>query len=143
MRSGSNSEPGATGTATVTVATCRPVGAYSPASISVSARRAAVPMDRLVRLGSGLGMPPVNRMVPPPGPGHDRCEVPSGVEGSEDADDVGIEVALQVELTISRELRRNAATRGGKPAYRATVAQWKAQTAARARSRPGSSRTHA
>jgi IS30 family transposase len=33
--------------------------------------------------------------------------------------------------TISRELRRNAATRGGKPDYRATVAQWKAQTAAR------------
>ncbi|ASR54187.1 IS30 family transposase [Cellulomonas sp. PSBB021] len=33
--------------------------------------------------------------------------------------------------TISRELRRNAATRGGKPEYRATVAQWKAQTAAR------------
>ena len=33
--------------------------------------------------------------------------------------------------TISRELRRNAATRGGEPEYRATVAQWKAQTAAR------------
>ncbi|MCW2571762.1 MAG: family transposase [Frankiales bacterium] len=33
--------------------------------------------------------------------------------------------------TISRELRRNAATRGGKPEYRATVAQWKAQSAAR------------
>jgi len=33
--------------------------------------------------------------------------------------------------TISRELRRNAATRGGKPEYRATVAQWKAQTVAR------------
>jgi IS30 family transposase len=33
--------------------------------------------------------------------------------------------------TISRELRRNAATRGGKPDYRASVAQWKAQTAAR------------
>jgi IS30 family transposase len=33
--------------------------------------------------------------------------------------------------TISRELRRNAATRGGKVEYRATVAQWKAQTAAR------------
>ena len=31
--------------------------------------------------------------------------------------------------TISRELRRNAATRGGKPEYRATVAQWKAQQA--------------
>ena len=33
--------------------------------------------------------------------------------------------------TISRELRRNAATRSGKVEYRATVAQWKAQTAAR------------
>ena len=33
--------------------------------------------------------------------------------------------------TISRELRRNAATRSGKLEYRATVAQWKAQTAAR------------
>jgi hypothetical protein len=33
--------------------------------------------------------------------------------------------------TISRELRRNAATRGGKCEYRATVAQCKAQTAAR------------
>ena len=29
--------------------------------------------------------------------------------------------------TISRELRRNAATRGGKPDYRASVAQWKAE----------------
>ena len=33
--------------------------------------------------------------------------------------------------TISREVRRNAATRGGKPDYRASVAHWKAQTAAR------------
>nr|WP_233517838.1 IS30 family transposase [Geodermatophilus sp. LHW52908] len=33
--------------------------------------------------------------------------------------------------TISRELRRNAATRSGKLEYRASVAQWKAQTAAR------------
>jgi IS30 family transposase len=32
--------------------------------------------------------------------------------------------------TISRELRRNAATRGGKPEYRASVAQWKAELAA-------------
>ena len=31
--------------------------------------------------------------------------------------------------TISRELRRNAATRAGKPVYRAGVAQWKAQQA--------------
>lgn len=33
--------------------------------------------------------------------------------------------------TISRELRRNAATRGGKAHYRAGVAQWKAQQAAK------------
>ena len=33
--------------------------------------------------------------------------------------------------TISRELRRNAATRAGKPVYRAGVAQWKAQQAAK------------
>nr|WP_253905012.1 IS30 family transposase [Arthrobacter sp. H14] len=33
--------------------------------------------------------------------------------------------------TISRELRRNAATRSGKLDYRASVAQWKAETTAR------------
>ena len=33
--------------------------------------------------------------------------------------------------TISRELRRNAATRGGKLEYRASVAQWKAERQAR------------
>lgn len=33
--------------------------------------------------------------------------------------------------TISRELRRNAATRGGTLQYRATVAQWKAERAAK------------
>src|SRR5690606_36974780 len=33
--------------------------------------------------------------------------------------------------TISRALRRNAATRCGKSVYRATVAQWKAQQAAK------------
>ncbi len=33
--------------------------------------------------------------------------------------------------TISRELRRNAATRGGKLEYRASVAQWKAELIAR------------
>ena len=42
--------------------------------------------------------------------------------------------------TISRELRRNAATRGGKLEYRASVAQWKAELLAgrSARSPPGS-----
>lgn len=33
--------------------------------------------------------------------------------------------------TVSRELRRNAATRSGKKVYRAVVAQWKAQQAAK------------
>jgi len=33
--------------------------------------------------------------------------------------------------TVSRELRRNAATRGGRQEYRAGVAQWKAQQAAK------------
>jgi IS30 family transposase len=33
--------------------------------------------------------------------------------------------------TVSRELRRNAATRGGELEYRASVAQWKAERAAR------------
>jgi hypothetical protein len=33
--------------------------------------------------------------------------------------------------TVSRELRRNAATRSGKQVYRALVAQWKAQQAAK------------
>lgn len=33
--------------------------------------------------------------------------------------------------TISRELRRNAATRGGRLEYRASIAQWKAELAAR------------
>lgn len=43
------------------------------------------------------------------------------------------EIARQLERspsTISRELRRNAATRGGTLQYRATVAQWKAERAA-------------
>src|SRR3712207_4724935 len=43
-------------------------------------------------------------------------------------------IARQLERdpgTISRELRRNAATRNGKREYRATVAQWKAQVTAR------------
>jgi IS30 family transposase len=44
------------------------------------------------------------------------------------------EVARQVgrsPSTISRELRRNAATRGGKLEYRASIAQWKAELMAR------------
>ncbi|HET9647125.1 MAG TPA: IS30 family transposase [Microlunatus sp.] len=51
------------------------------------------------------------------------------------ARDVGVrEVARRLGRnpgTISRELRRNAATRGGKLEYRALVAQWKAQQAAK------------
>src|SRR4051795_6555989 len=44
------------------------------------------------------------------------------------------EIARQLDRspsTISRELRRNAATRGGKLEYRASVAQWKAELMAR------------
>jgi IS30 family transposase len=44
--------------------------------------------------------------------------------------------------TISRELRRNAATRSGKVEYRATVAQWKAQVAAK-RPKPAKLATNA
>lgn len=43
--------------------------------------------------------------------------------------------------TISRELRRNAATRGGNLAYRATTAQWHAERAAR-RPKPAKLRTN-
>ncbi|MCZ4538525.1 helix-turn-helix domain-containing protein, partial [Gordonia terrae] len=44
------------------------------------------------------------------------------------------EIARQIgrsPATISRELRRNSATRSGKPEYRASVAQWKAEQAAK------------
>jgi len=44
------------------------------------------------------------------------------------------EIAREIDRspsTISRELRRNAATRGGKLGYRASVAQWKAELVAR------------
>jgi IS30 family transposase len=51
------------------------------------------------------------------------------------AQDLGVcEMARRLRRspsTISRELRRNAATRGGTLTYRATVAQWKAERAAR------------
>ncbi len=51
------------------------------------------------------------------------------------AQGVGVrEIARQLgraPSTISRELRRNAATRGGKLEYRASVAQWKADLMAR------------
>ena len=51
------------------------------------------------------------------------------------AQDKGVrEIAREIGRdpgTISRELRRNAATRGGKLEYRASVAQWKADMAAR------------
>ena len=51
------------------------------------------------------------------------------------AQQVGVrEIARRINrdpATISRELRRNAATRGGKLEYRASVAQWKAELMAR------------
>jgi hypothetical protein len=54
----------------------------------------------------------------------------------------GIARALgRAPSTISRELRRNAATRGGKLDYRASVAQWKADLLARRPNRPNWLRT--
>lgn len=51
------------------------------------------------------------------------------------AQNIGVrEIARRIgrdPATISRELRRNAATRGGKLEYRASVAQWKAELMAR------------
>ena len=51
------------------------------------------------------------------------------------AQDVGVrEIGRRIGRdpgTVSRELRRNAATRSGKQEYRALVAQWKAQQAAK------------
>ncbi len=51
------------------------------------------------------------------------------------AQDVGVrEIARRIgrsPSTVSRELTRNAATRGGKLEYRASVAQWKAELVAR------------
>ncbi len=50
------------------------------------------------------------------------------------AQDVGVrEIARRIgrsPSTVSRELTRNAATRGGKLEYRASVAQWKAELVA-------------
>ncbi len=51
------------------------------------------------------------------------------------AQDAGVrEIARRLgrsPSTISRELRRNAATRGARLDYRASIAQWKAELAAR------------
>src|SRR5271163_4956259 len=59
------------------------------------------------------------------------------------AQDLGVrEIARRVgrsPSTISRELRRNAATRSGYLAYRASIAQWKAELMAR---RPKTVRGH-
>jgi IS30 family transposase len=61
------------------------------------------------------------------------------------AQDVGVrEIARQIERsasTVSRELRRNAATRGAQLEYRASVAQWKAEIAAK-RPKPAKLMTH-
>lgn len=77
------------------------------------------------------GMPPIS-LMPPSGrylSFAEREEI-----GLLKAQDFGVcEIARRLERspsTISRELRRNAATRGGKLEYRATVAQWKAERAA-------------
>lgn len=51
------------------------------------------------------------------------------------AQDLGVrEIARRVDgspSTVSRELNRNAATRGGKLEYRTSVAQWKSELMAR------------
>ena len=78
------------------------------------------------------GMPPIS-LVEPTG------RYLSFVEREEiallRAQEVGVrEIARRLRRdpgTISRELRRNAATRSGKQLYRAVVAQWKAQQAAK------------
>ncbi len=78
------------------------------------------------------GMPPI-RLSPPSGrylSFAEREEIALGrVQG------LGVrEVARclgRSPSTISRELRRNAATRGGQLAYRASIAQWKAERATR------------
>jgi IS30 family transposase len=80
----------------------------------------------------GGGMPPISLAAP-------SGRYLSFVEREEvailRAKDQGVrEIARRVgrhPSTISRELRRNAATRGGKAEYRASVAQWKAETAAK------------
>ena len=80
----------------------------------------------------GGGMPPIQLTEP-------SCRYLSFVEREEiailRAQDHGVrEIARRVgrdASTISRELRRNAATRAGQRGYRASVAQWKAEQAAR------------
>ena len=76
--------------------------------------------------------------IPPTNPGPVSGRYLSFTEREEiallHAQQLGVrEIARQLgraPSTISRELRRNAATRGGKLQYRATVAQWKAERAA-------------
>ena len=62
-----------------------------------------------------------------PRAGGDRDAVGAGRRGAGDRPPAG----PRSPSTISRELRRNAATRGGKLDYRASVAQWKAELLAR------------
>lgn len=78
------------------------------------------------------GMPPID-LAPPTGrylTFTEREEIAllraTGMGIRDAADQIGRSAS-----TISRELRSNAATRGGKLEYRASVAQWKADLAAR------------
>jgi IS30 family transposase len=80
----------------------------------------------------GGGMPPMD-LAPPCGrylAFHEREEI-----AILKAQGLGVrEIARRIgrdPSTVSRELRRNAATRGGKLDYRASVAQWKAELVAR------------
>ena len=78
------------------------------------------------------GMPPIS-LAEPTGPylSFAECEEIALLR----AQDIGVrEIARRIGRdpgTISRELRRNAATRSGKHVYRALVAQWKAQQSAK------------
>jgi IS30 family transposase len=86
--------------------------------------------SRWVRHGGG--MPPITLTSP-------SCRYLSFADREEiailKAQDHGVrEIARRTgwdASTISRELRRNAATRAGQRGYRASVAQWKAEQAAR------------
>jgi IS30 family transposase len=78
------------------------------------------------------GMPPLNLAEPT---GRSLCFAEREEIALLRAQELGVrEIARRLGRdpgTISRELRRNSATRSGKQEYRALVAQWKAQQAAK------------
>jgi IS30 family transposase len=80
----------------------------------------------------GGGMPPLSLAEPS---GRYLCFAEREELALLRAQEIGVrEIARRLSRapsTISREVRRNAATRGGRLDYRASVAQWKAERAAR------------